>query len=332
MKDVLEGTVTPKRSNPNADRAHGGLTRREVIERIGKHAACTVPAVGVIAGCAATHPQRQVDRTDYGFRSRIGFDAGQNPIEGALAFAAENAFHYVDFNADRGANDLRKWDHNRVRAFRRICETNDLHVGVHTRSSVNVAEFAPFVSKAVDRYLMANVDLAVRLGCEWVIVHAGLHFSSAMEDRKAQGLARLKRLAAYAERKRARLLLENLNAEPKRAEVHYLASDVEECRYFFDAVPSEALGWAFTANHAHLVPEGIDGFLDAYGIERIGEVRLADNTGEYEVHLLPGDGTINFESLFRRIEGAGYRGHYSMAFGNNADKLAARDKFVAMLQ
>ena len=80
------------------------------------------------------------------------------------------------------------------------------------------------------------------------------------------------------------------------------------------------------------MPEGIGGFLDQFGIDRIGEVRLADNTGEYEVHLVPGKGNIDFESMFRRIEGAGYRGHYSMAFGNHADKLGAREKFVAMLK
>ena len=70
--------------------------------------------------------------------------------------------------------------------------------------------------------------------------------------------------------------LENLNAEPERAEVHYLAHTVEECRPYFNAIQSEAFGWAFTVNHAHLVPEGIGGFLDAFGVARIGEVRLAD--------------------------------------------------------
>jgi sugar phosphate isomerase/epimerase len=83
-------------------------------------------------------------------------------------------------------------------------------------------------------------------------------------------------------------------------------------------------------NHAHLVPEGVAGFLDAFGTERIGEVRLADNTGEYEIHLPPGQGTIDFGPLFRRLEGAGYRHHYMMAFGSDAAKLAAREFFAAI--
>ena len=109
--------------------------------------------------------------------------------------------------------------------------------------------------------------------------------------------------------------------------MHYLGHTVEECRYFFDAIPSERFGWAFTVNHANLVPEGVDGFMDAFGVGRIGEVRLADNTGEVEVHMLPGQGNIDFPALFRRLEGEGYDGYYTMAFGSLGDKLAARELF-----
>ena len=41
-------------------------------------------------------------------------------------------------------------------------------------------------------------------------------------------------------------------------------------------------------------PEGWQGFLDAFGVENIGQVRLNDNMGEYEIHLVPGEGTIDF--------------------------------------
>ena len=306
------------------------LSRRAAVKVMGRSAACGVPLLdGMFTG---REVRAQENSRSHSFRQRIGFDAGQNAIEQELAFAAENGFHYLDFNADRGPNDLRRWDAQRVSRFRETCETHDLHVGLHTRSAVNTAEFAPFVAAAVDEYLWANVDLAVRLGCEWIVVHAGFHFSSAKEARQVQAMDRLKRLVGYAEQKQAKLLLENLNREPNRAEVHYFGYDVEECRYFFDAISSPALGWAFTINHAHLVPEGIDGFLDAFGVDRIGEVRLADNRGDYEIHLLPGEGNIDFESMFRRIESAGYQGHYSMAFGTKADKLKARDKFAALLR
>src|SRR5262245_21560952 len=265
----------------------------------------------------------------HSLRDRIGPDVGGTRLEDALAAAARHGYFYLDFNADHGPNHLDHWDAARARAVRDACARHGIHLGLHTLSGVNVAEFSPRVAEGVDAYLQANVDLAGHLGCEWIIVHAGFHFGTNVPARRAASLERLTRLTAYAERAGARLLLENLNAEPERAEVHYLAHTVEECRPYFEEIQSAAFGWAFTVNHAHLVPEGIGGFLDAFGVARIGEVRLADNTGEYEIHLRPGEGTIDFRALFRRLEASGYRHHYAMAFGNDDDKVAARDVFAA---
>jgi sugar phosphate isomerase/epimerase len=106
---------------------------------------------------------------------------------------------------------------------------------------------------------------------------------------------------------------------------------VQECRYYFDNIPSSTLGWAFTINHANLVPEGIDGFLDAFGASRIGLIRLADNNGDKEEHLLPGEGNIDFAKAFQRIESMGYTGHYTMALGTLEEKLQAREFFAGLL-
>ena len=208
-------------------------------------------------------------------------------------------------------------------------QVNNITLTLHTTSSVNIAEFRPHVDEAVDRYLQGNIDLAQRLNCHGVIVHGGYHFSSALEERKTASLERLQRATEYAEQAGVTLLLENLNFEPDDAEIHYLAHTVEEYRYYFNAISSERFGWAFTVNHAHLVPEDADGFPDAFGIDRIGEVRLADNTGEKEVHLNPGEGNIDFRAVFNRLELAGYADFYSMAFGGLPDKLAARELFAA---
>lgn len=145
------------------------------------------------------------------FIDRIGYDGGATPLEDTLAFAAQHGFHYVDFSAETSANRVDNWPDDRLRVVRTVMDRNEIAVTVHTASSVNVAEFAPYV--------------------------------------------------------------------------------------------------------------------DSLDVGRIGEVRLADNTGEVEVHLLPGQGNIDFPSTFRRLEDAGYRGYYTMAFGSLDDKLAARELF-----
>ena len=261
------------------------------------------------------------------FIDRIGYDAGATRLEDALARAAEHGFHYLDFSADTGPNRVDNWPQERLRAVRTVMDANEIAVTVHTSSAVNVAEFAPHVSDAVDAYLRGNIDLARRITAHGVVVHAGMHFSSAFDARMEAARERLLRATDYAENSGVSLFFENLNWEPDAAEVHYLGHTVEECRYFFDAIESDRFGWAFTVNHANLVPEGIDGFLDSLDVGRIGEVRLADNTGEVEIHMLPGQGNIDFPATFRRLESAGYQGYYTMAFGSLDDKLAARELF-----
>jgi sugar phosphate isomerase/epimerase len=262
-------------------------------------------------------------------RERIGIDfGGKLRLEEALAWAAANAFAYVDICVDNPPNELGAFDAARVREVRAVLDRHGIRLGLHTLSAVNVAETSPFVADAVDAYLRAYIDLAARLGAGWIVVHAGYHFTSDVEVRQQAALERLKRAAAHAERAGVQLLLENMNWEPEDAEVHYLGHDVAECRFFFDHLTSPNLGWAYTVNHAHMLPEGIEGFTRLFDLGRCGEVRLADNRGDREEHLYPGQGTIDFKAMFEQIEGAGYQKHYMLAFGSIEDMRRGRDDLV----
>jgi sugar phosphate isomerase/epimerase len=263
-------------------------------------------------------------------RDRIGIDLGRKiRLEEGIALAAAHGVRFIDVQLDTGENAFDRFDDVRCAAIRQACERHGIQLGLHTASAVNVAEYAPIVAEAVDRYLRAYIDVYGRLGARWIVIHAGYHFGADKAVRMQAGLERIKRVAAYAERSDAMLFLENLNKEPAAAEVHYLAHTVEEWRYYIERIDSPSLRLSFTANHAHLVPEGIDGFIDALDFGRVGEVRLADcfRNGT-EVHLAPGAGDVDFGRLFQRIEAAGFRGHYTNAFGSLDDMLNARDVLV----
>ncbi len=265
-------------------------------------------------------------------RDRIGIDVGRRlRLEDAISWAAAHEVGYIDIQLDTADNALTSFDDMRAAAIRQACHENGVHLGLHTLSAVNVAEYSPFVAEAVDRYLRAYVDMHGRLGAQWIVVHAGYHFTSDRELRMNAGLERLKRLVDYAEQKGALILLENLNKEPADAEVHYLAHTVEEWRFYFERILSPAFKLSFTVNHAHLVPEGVAGFVDAIDMSRVEEVRLADCfRNGHEVHLKPGAGDLDFADMFRRIEGKGFAGHYMNAFGSLDDMLAARDDLVRL--
>jgi sugar phosphate isomerase/epimerase len=265
-------------------------------------------------------------------RDRIGIDVGRKlALDDAVDWAARHAVRYIDIQLDSGANALGTIDDARAARVRAACTREGIHLGLHTASAVNVAEYAPYVGDAVDRYLQAYVDAGQRLGAEWIVMHAGFHFTSDKDMRMRAGRERLRRVVAYAEGKGPLVLLENLNKEPDDAEVHYLAHTVEEWRYYFEHIPSPALRLSFTANHAHLVPEGVAGFVEAIDWARVEEVRLADCLRNgFEVHLKPGAGDLDFADLFRRVEATGFRGHYTNAFGSLDDMLQGRDELVRL--
>lgn len=261
---------------------------------------------------------------------RIGIDIGRKlSIENAIQWAAQHDVKHIDIQLDTAENAITAFDNQRCASVRAALEKHGVHLALHTLSAVNIAEYSPYVGDAVDAYLRSYVDIFSKLGAQWIVVHAGYHFTSDMKMRMAASKERLQRIADYAEKRKALILLENLNKEPADAEVHYLAHTIEEWQYYWD-IASPAFKLSFTANHAHLVPEGIAGFVEALDFSRVGEVRLADCfRNGHEVHLPPGQGNLDFGTMFKLIEGKGFCGNYTNAFGTLEDMLAARHTLVA---
>src|SRR5215470_7437443 len=106
---------------------------------------------------------------------RIGVDlGGRRPIESGLAWAAANGVHYVDMcleGAPDHPNAPASFTAERAAALRATCERHRIHLGLHSASAVNVAETSPLLAEAAEQYLRTYIDLADRLGAEWIVVH-----------------------------------------------------------------------------------------------------------------------------------------------------------------
>lgn len=259
------------------------------------------------------------------FIDRIGIDVGRKlSAEDAIEWAARHDVSAIDVQCDIEPNALESFDERRCHVIRTACARTGVRLALHTLSAVNVAEISPFLREAADRYLEAYIDLSVRLEAKWIIVHGGYHFTADRPLRKAAAVERLQRAAAHAAARGVLLLLENLNGEPERAEVHYMPDTLRDTREFLDRIASPNLKWSFTINHAHYDPIGIAGFVAGMDMARCGEVRVADNNGLYELHMHPGTGTVDFVAMFRLIEGAGYRGPYTCGWGTLDQMLEGR--------
>ena len=259
-------------------------------------------------------------------RQRIGVDVGRRvSAEEAVEWAAQNEVYYFDIQTDIAPNALESFDDSRCRKIREGCEQHCLHLGLHTLSGVNIAEISPHLREAADAYLRNYIDLSVKLGAEWIVVHGGYHFTGCQKIREQAIIDRIKRAVEYAEKQNALLLLENLNGEPELAEVHYMPDNLEDTQEYFEQIQSPNLRWSFTINHAHFDPIGIKGFVEGMDMSLCEEVRVADNNGEYEIHMKPGTGNVDFGEMFRLIESSGFTGHYMNGFGSLDDMLEGRE-------
>lgn len=263
-------------------------------------------------------------------KDRIGIDLNQRiRLEPGLDFAIENGIRYLNICLDPDPDLLDPRNPRLAEAKARLGDSG-ITLGLHTLSAMNVAEGSPFLAEAADNYLAAYIRAAKAVGAGWVIMHGGYHFTADKQMRMDLAVARLERAAKIAESEGMTILLENMNPEPAGAEVKYLVHDVEEAIYYFQRLTSPAIRWTFTANHAHMLPYGISGFIEqmekaGIGVDRIGEVRLADNRGEIEEHLYPGTGNLDFGAMFKLLEGRGYRGHYMQDYTSVPDMLKGRD-------
>ena len=259
------------------------------------------------------------------FIDRIGIDVGRKlSVEDAIAWAGRHGVKAIDVQTDIAPNALESFDDARCARVLEACERLGVSIALHTLSAVNVAEISPILRDATDQYLAAYVSLAARLKAKWVIVHGGYHFTADTKLRQEAAISRLARTAERAEKAGVQLLLENLNGEPERAEVHYMPDTLADTQSFLQLLTSPNVKWSFTINHAHYDPLGIKGWVERMDMRRCGEVRVADNNGLYELHMHPGTGTVDFVEMFRLIEGAGYRGPYTCGWGTLEQMLEGR--------
>ena len=98
-------------------------------------------------------------------RDRIGIDVGRRlSLEDAIEWAAMHDVHYIDIQLGTAANALTSFDDSRAAGIRQACKRHGMHLGLHTLSAVNVAEYSPYVAEAVDHYLNGYVDVYGKLG------------------------------------------------------------------------------------------------------------------------------------------------------------------------
>ena len=238
--------------------------------------------------------------------SQIGYAASSGPVERYFPLARRQSLTWLEFSCQNPVNFPQTFDRARIRRVRSLIERSGVRCGLHSASFVNTAEIMPTVRKAAEAHLREYVDLTTALGCEYLVVHCGFHFSAYLDTVRAALYETMARSVEYGERRRVPLVIENMNRLPGDSEFQYLGVTVEEFHRLFDRIRSPYLGLALDVAHCELLPGGTLPFVRAFG-ERIHSAQLSDNRGRVDEHLTIGEGTIDF----RRVLGALRRIHFA---------------------
>jgi L-ribulose-5-phosphate 3-epimerase len=101
------------------------------------------------------------------------------------------------------------------------------------------------------------------------------------------GIDRVKRLVDLAENKDIYLAFENLNF-------------LQHLDYIFENIKSDHLGFCYDSGHENCFHQDAD-CLSHYG-KRLFAIHIDDNFGDGDTHLLPYDGTVNWNSVKEKLK------------------------------
>ncbi len=170
----------------------------------------------------------------------------------------------------------------------------------------------------VDGYLK-DLEVCSAYAVKLVVMHLTSKYTAP--EPNMVGVARIKKIADYAEKLGIKIALENTKI------FGYL-------EYVFDYIKNDNLGVCFDIGHCHCHFE--DRFSWDKFKGKIWALHLHDNHGKIEdekerdEHLLPFDGTINWDYFVEKLIKTGYNGSITLESHNKHYKNLSLDEFYKL--
>ncbi len=206
--------------------------------------------------------------------------------------------------------------------FRELTPLYGMRFSVHApMSDINIGSLNPRMREASLRELVVGLEACGRLGIDTYTVHPAFLTPLGFVHRdgvKEAARTSLLRLDQVANDVGVRVALENM---PRM----YTATGTRP-QELTELIEGTGLGICLDIGHAHtngLIAE----FLPLR--DRIINVHIHDNRGEFDEHLPIGDGTIDFPAVLRGLEG--YRGNYVIESRSLPEGVRSRDRLTALL-
>ena len=226
------------------------------------------------------------------------------PIDFLLAHEELARQQRVNAEVFADGDVLEVLDPARVSAARALLDSAGLRRRVHGPiSEMALGAFDPKIREVTLHRCRQSIDFAEALGAESIVVHSGFDILNKRDlaDRYfAQFVPSLRAIAGEAAGKGLRLLVEN-TFEPSPD----LILDAVE------AAGADNVGLLFDVAHHHVFGKTpVSEWLPRWA-GLIEEVHITDNNGDWDYHLAPGRGTIDFAEFFAVIKGLSMRPVYT---------------------
>jgi len=258
---------------------------------------------------------------------RWGFVAFPKPPEDYLDFAVEHGFKHMEIDLFAPQQWLSRFHAARVCSLRRRIEGLGLTVSFHAPYPLNLADFLPEVRSAAVRYTERLLQVASDLGAEWVTVHpgygVGIPTLEWIRSKAMDGLRRsLDRLLPIAERLQVPLAVENLTPVSPESEIVFLLDSPEELSRLLREYPSPALKVCIDVGHAE-VSKGFSAFWSV-AKDRCVALHIHDNDSHTDLHLVPGNGNIDWRKILSVLRNDGFKGALNVELFLDEHKVAAK--------
>ncbi|MCG7844224.1 MAG: sugar phosphate isomerase/epimerase [Methanomassiliicoccales archaeon] len=209
-----------------------------------------------------------------------------------------------------------------VNDFLSLTPSYDLQYSVHAPlSDVNIGSINPRLRQASLNEVLECLELTHRMGVDLMTVHPGFLSPLTRLDREAavsSTLSSLKSIETKAKELGVRVALENMPEMPMS-----MAKGPQELCHFLEGLE---LGVCFDLGHANTVGNIAD-FLEIK--DRFINMHVHDNVGDWDRHLVIGEGNIDFRKWLGTFRP--YAGRYVIEARELERSLLSRDRLNAIL-
>lgn len=166
------------------------------------------------------------------------------------------------------------------------------------------------VRKSSVEYIKSAIDNAVRVGSPSISLCPGMTlFDDDLSIGWKQLVKSFKEIEKYSEDKGLTLLI-----EPAHKFESNLILTVDDCLRMLDQLDSQSFGILLDIGHAFVNGENFDEIIrKCEGLPL--HIHLDDNNGDFDSHMIPGTGKIDFDAVFKALEVIKYSGYISVELG-----------------